>query len=234
MRSFGSEGSGQGEFNGPRGVAVDDDGNVLVADTMNNRIQKFTADGKFITAVGRKGKKELEFDYPTGIAIHPTSKRIYVSESLNKRVQILNPDLTSHSTFNVKTSKGGLRGIAFDKSARNVYIGKESLAETSIQVSTEKGDHLRWLGYDELKGPHDVSIDSNDTVYVCDTYNYRICIFDCKGHFLQSFGSKGRQLGQFNCPKGLAVDENGLIYVSDSDNDRVQIFELYIVSGTGV
>ena len=43
----------------------------LVADTSNNRIQKFTADGTFITAVGSEGKKLLQFDLPTGIAIHP-------------------------------------------------------------------------------------------------------------------------------------------------------------------
>ena len=93
LRSFGSRGSGQGQFYEPRGVAVDDDGNILVTDTMNNRIQKFTADGTFITAVGSEGKKPLQFNYPAGIAIHPVSKRVYVCESNNHRVQILKPDL---------------------------------------------------------------------------------------------------------------------------------------------
>ena len=225
MRSFGSEGSGQGEFKGPRGVAVDDDGNILVADTINDRIQKFTADGKFITAVGRNGKKELEFDYPTGIAIHPTSKRIYVSESLNKRVQILNPDLTSHRMFNTtrKELSGGPHGIAFDRSAHNLYVGEEHV-NTHIHVFTEKGDHLRWLGDSKLNHPRGVTIDQNNTIFVCDTSNHRICIFDCNGKLLQSFGTKGVEPGQFNGPRGLAVDMNGLIYVSDTDNGRVQIF----------
>ena len=57
LRSFGSRGSGRGQFYEPRGVAVDNDGNIYVTDTRNHRIQKFTSDGTFITAVGSKGKK---------------------------------------------------------------------------------------------------------------------------------------------------------------------------------
>ena len=119
LRSFGSYGSRQGEFNEPRGLAVDDDDNILVADSQNHCIQKFAADGTFITAVGKNRNIQLEFSYPTGIAIHPINKRIYVSESSKKRIQILNPDLTSHSIFSTK-SKGQPRGIAFNRSAHNV------------------------------------------------------------------------------------------------------------------
>ena len=222
LRSFGSRGSGQGQLNAPRGVAVDDDGNIIVADTRNNRIQKFTADGKFIIAVGSEGKKPLQFDYPTGIAIHPVSKRVYVSESCNDRVQILNPDLTSHHIFGSNSfTKGQFkypRGIAFD-SAQNVYVS-EDCSNTRVQVLTVEGEHLRWLGDTKLNCPYDISIDSMDTVYVCDTSNHRICIFDSNGTLLHSFGAKG----QFNNPRGITVDENGLIYVSDFSNGCVQIF----------
>ena len=226
LRSFGSKGSGQGQFNGPRGVVVDDDGNILVADTWNNGIQKFTADGMFITAVGCKRNKPLQFSLPTGIAIHPVSKRVYVSESLNYRVQILNPDLTPHSMFgNAGSGKGQFyepRGIAFD-SEQNVYVG-ENCDNTHIQVFTANGEHLRWLGNTKLNRPHDVGIDSNDTIYVCDTNNHQICIFDSTGTLLHSFGTKGELPGQFNSPHGLTVDKNGLIYVSDCGNGHVQIF----------
>ena len=211
LRSLGSKGSGQGEFIGPRGVAVDNDGNILVVDTKNNRIQKFTADGKFITAVGSVGIKELEFDYPTGIAINPINKRIYVSESINKRVQILNPDLTLHSKFKTTRLLSCPHGVAFDKGAHNVYITEEYA--TRIQVFTEKGVYLQQLGDKKLTSAHDVSIDSNNTIYVCNTGNHQICILDSNGKLLKSFGTKGGQPGQFSHPCGLTVDKNGLIYV---------------------
>ena len=226
LRSFGSKGSGQGQFHGPRGVAVDDDDNILVTDTKNNRIQKFTADGKFITAVGSRGNKPLQFDYPTGIAIHPVSKKVYVSESCNDRVQILNPNLTPHSTFGVSGIGIGKfeqpRGIAFD-STQNIYVG-EHRDNTRIQIFTAEGEHLRWLGDTKLRRPYAVSIDSNDTVYVCETFNNRIRIFDSNGTLLHSFGTDGKLPGQFDFPYGLTVDKNGLIYVSDCHNNRVQIF----------
>ena len=221
LRSFGSRGNGEGQFKEPCGVAVDDDENILVADSGNDRIQKFTADGKFIIAVGSVGSKPLQFNTPTGIAVHPHNKLIYVSESVNHRIQILKPNLAFHKFFD----NGEFcqpRGIAFD-SKRNVYVG-ECRETTRIQVFTQEGQHLRWLGYTKLNRPFDVCIDSNDIAYVCDTCNHRIHIFDSSDKLLNSFGTKGKSPGQFNYPYGITIDKNGLLYVSDYDNGRVQIF----------
>ncbi len=63
-----------------------------MADSDNHRIQKFTAQGKFLTAVGTKGSGPLQFDDPRGIAI--SNGRVYVVESANSRIQILNSDLS--------------------------------------------------------------------------------------------------------------------------------------------
>ena len=225
LRSFGSHGSGQGQFREPRGVAVDDDDNILVADTQNNRIQKFSSGGKFLIALGGEGKEPLQFDYPTNISIHPVNKWVYVTESRNDRVQILNPDLTSHSMFGTAGSGIGEfslpRGIAFD-SMQNVYVCEDRV-NTRIQVFTTNGEHLRWLGSNKLNRPHDICIDSSE-IYVCDTNNHQICILDSNGLLLRSFGIKGTLPGQFDHPRGLAIDKNGLLYVSDYSNGRVQIF----------
>ena len=226
LRSFGSEGSEKGQFSEPRGVAVDGNGNILVADAVNNRIQKFTSDGTFITAVGCRGRKPLQFDLPSGIAIHPTSDRVYVSESRNYRIQILNPDLTQCGMFGSKGSSKGQfylpKGLAFDNEHESLYVSQDR-QNTRIQVLSAKGGHLRWLG-DKLNAPFDVKVDLYNTIYVCDTKNHQVCIFDSSGQLLQSFGTRGTQPGQFESPYGLTVDINGLIYVSDFRNNRIQIF----------
>ncbi|MCG8621765.1 MAG: NHL repeat-containing protein, partial [Proteobacteria bacterium] len=102
LRSFGSQGSGPGpgQSSHPRGVAVDNDGNILVVDSNNNRIQKFTSDYKHITSVGGQGSNHLQFSHPIlSVSISPITKKVVVSDFFNHRVQILNPDLTFHSSI---------------------------------------------------------------------------------------------------------------------------------------
>ena len=61
----------------PYRVAVDGEGNILVADSDNHRIQKFTAKGQFLTAVGTKGSGPLQFDKVDDIAINTSNNKVY-------------------------------------------------------------------------------------------------------------------------------------------------------------
>ena len=230
LRSFGSQGLIQGQFNRIRGVAVDDDGNIYVADEHNHRIQKFTPDGKFITAVGRKGREELQFNFPMGIAINPLNKKIYIADHNNDRIQILNPDLTFYISFG---SRGGGSGefnqpsdVAFD-STGNVYIADYN--NDRIQSFTAEGQFIRKFGErgsgsGELHSPAGVSIGSDNVVYVTEKKNNRISVFTCEGKFLTSFGKTGNGPGEFSFPRGIAVDKDEVIYVSDTNNSRLQLF----------
>ena len=94
LRSFGTCGSGPGQFLAPSGVAVDDEGNILVADSENHRIQKFTNDGQFLTSVGTKGTGPLQFGNPRDVAFNTHNKKVYVVDNGNDRIQVLNSDLT--------------------------------------------------------------------------------------------------------------------------------------------
>ena len=228
LRSFGSFGSGHGQFSTPIGMAVDDGGNILVVGRSNDRIQKFTSDGKFITAVGKEGNKPLEFSYPFGIAIHPLNKKVYVPDS--HRIQILNPDLTFSSSFGSCGSDNGQfqnpLDVAFD-STGNVYVA--DVNNHRIQVFTAEGEYVRQFGKygsgdGELGAPSGIAIDTDDLVYVTEFSNNHISVFTCEGEFLTSFGSQGSGPGQLNGPRGVAVDKNGVVYVADAENNRLQCF----------
>ena len=230
LRSFGSKGSGPGQFNEPSAVTVDDDGNILVADTGNHRIQKFTSNTKHITSVGSHGSKYLQFNLPASVSISPITKKIVTSDCLNCRVQILNPDLTFSCTIGSKGSSIGQfdrpHDIAFD-GAGNIYM--TDTWNHRVQVFNPEGQFLRQFGKlgngdGELNFPTGISIDSDDTVYVVEGGNHRVSGFTHEGKFLTSFGSKGGGPGQFNNPYRITVDMNGLIYVADSYNNRIQIF----------
>ena len=237
LRSFGSRGSGHGQFNVPYGVAVDDDGNILVVDRNNFRIQKFTSDGKFITAVGKfitavgkEGNKPLEFSNPRGIAIHPLNKKVYVADNWNQRIQVLKPDLTFSSSFGSRGSDNGQfqnpLDVAFD-STGNVYV--PGFYNHRIQVFTAEGEYVKQFGKKgsgngELNCPSAIAIDTDNLVYVTEYSNNRISVFTCDGEFVTSFGSRESGPEQLNGPRGVAVDKNEVVYVADAENNRLQCF----------
>ena len=244
LRSFDSRVSGHRHFNVPQDVAVDDDGNILVVYDNNSRIHKFTSDGKFIVAVGRRGNQPLEFINPIGIAIHPLNKKVYVADCNNHRIQILNPDLTFSSSFGSHGSDNGQFqhpwDVAFD-SKGNVYVADAK--NRRIQVFTAEGEYLRKFGNEgsdkrELNFPSSIAIyinsngdsdrngdsNSNSKVYVTEFNNHRVSVFTCEGEFLASFGSPGYEPGQFINPRGVKIDQNGMVYVCDYGNNRLQYF----------
>jgi DNA-binding beta-propeller fold protein YncE len=88
---WGSSGVGPGQFLTPLGIALDGQGNLYVADSINNRIQKLSANGgRPIAQFGTKGTGPGQFNNPTGVAIDQRGN-IYVSDRGNHRIQKLSP-----------------------------------------------------------------------------------------------------------------------------------------------
>ena len=231
LQTFGTCGSGQGQFRYPRGVAVDGECNILVADSHNHRIQKFTPEGQFLTAVGARGEGPLQFNLPNDIAFNAANKKVYVTDKYNHRVQVLNSDLTFSSSFGKRGSGKGQFNcpccIACDSTGRKVYVADDN--NNRVQVFTADGKFLKMFGRrgdgrGELRAPIGVAIDSNDMVYVSEGGNGRVSVFTSEGVFVTSFGSCGEGPGQFQYPYGVAVDISGVVYVCDLSNHRVQIF----------
>ena len=234
IQSFGKLESDCEQFQQPHGVAVDGKDNIFVVDRGNHRIQKFTAQGKFLIAVGTKGHGPLQFNLPYGIAYSASNDKVYVGDR-NHCIQILNSDLGYLGTFGEKGSgKGNFNSpchIACD-STGNVYVA--DCNNHRIQVFTAEGKFLKILwrrgaGKGELRQPRGVAIDSSGRIYVTEMgehkeEHHRVSVFTSKGLFVTSFGQWGKTPGQFRHPQGLAVDNSGVVYVCDSYNQRVQLF----------
>ena len=229
-KSFGKLGSGPGEFIGPTGVAIDTGGNILVADA-SNRIQQFSSTGKHLRTVGTEGNGPLQFQFPRGITVHPHTGKVYVTDSNNHRIQVLNSNLTYSSSFGKKGSNNGEFDNPYDISTDregNVYVADSE--NHRIQVFTADGVYLRQFGKKgegegELKQPVGIAIDSGNVVYVSEWGNNRVSIFSSDGKFIKSFGRRGNGPMEFSSPQGLAIDKKGTLYVSDQDNNRIQIFK---------
>ena len=226
-KSFGTRGSAPGQFNCPEGVAVDAGGNILVCDFINHRIQQFSPTGEHLKTVGTKGNGPLQFNLPAGIAVHPHTHKVYVVDTSNHRIEVLNSDLTYSSSFGSRGSNNGEfiypRDVSTD-SVGNVYVTDRY--NHRIQVFSVDGKYLRQFGKreGELNEPVSISIDSNNVMYVSENRNCYVSVFTTDGEFIKSFGSKGNGPVQFNHPRGIGLDKTGAVYVCDTDNDRIQIF----------
>ena len=231
LNSFGSKGSGRGQFNFPSGIAITPKGTILVGDSGNHRIQELTIKGECIACFGSYGSGPLQFNRPRGIAINKTTGHIFVAEEDNHRIQVLNPDLTFSYTIGSKGSGQGQfnqpRDVAFD-SKGFVYVA--DTYNNRIQKLTPEGRFVDMFGTKgskpgQLTLPSGITVDDNDLLYIAESStNNRVSIFTTQGEFIHCFGKYGNKEGQFDSPRELVCDKNGYLYVCDLSNYRVVVY----------
>ena len=179
-------GYGIGQFEQPQGVAVDSSGNVYVADTGNDRIQKFSSDGNFINMWGTTGNGAGQFKYPQGVAVD-SSGNVYVADPGNDRISEFDSYGDLIKDWGNVTGNGAGHGatvywkvgVAVDSSG-NVYVADPG--NDRIQKFSSDGTITKWgtpgNGTGQLVRPQGVAVDSSGNVYVADSGNDRILEFD--------------------------------------------------------
>ena len=210
IRSFGQHGSGQVQFNSPSGVAVTQDGRIVVADCYNHRLQVLTAEGAFIATVGSKGSQPLQFNYPWDVAVDHNGK-VFVAEDSNHRVQVLNADLTFSHCFG---EFGLVRSITIDADGM-VYVADSK--NNTVQKFTPEGKLLAVIdskgkGGGRLNCPHGLCVDDNDILYVTESRGNTVSMFTSKGRFLGYIGDSDGS--SFDYPQFIVSDQTGRLYIS--------------------
>ena len=221
------------ELNRPWGVAVSDDGHVIVTEWDGHCVTILDNEGKKVKSLGGEGGMgDVGFSYPRGVAITPDNF-ILVSDSDNHRIQKISMDGDRVASIGEKGS--GRRqfnfpdGIAISPITGQVYIAdwwyhRIQVLNPDLTFSRSFGKEGSANG--QFKYPFDIAIDSQGLVYVTDANNHRIQKFTPNGKFVAQFGSEGSDPGQLQYPRGITIDTagTGLVYVSDGDNHRVSVF----------
>ena len=185
---------GRGLLERPTGLARDPTtGNLYVADTYAHDIKVFSASGELIDTIGGRGEALGEFNYPTHLSI--ANDEIYVTDTMNSRVQILRLD-GSGSPRSV--GRRGLyvgelvrpKGVATDREG-NLYV-VESLYD-NLLIYNNKGEFLMpiggvGMGTGKFYLPSGVWVDEYDRVFVADTFNGRVTIFQYLGSGIDNEG----------------------------------------------
>lgn len=198
------------QLRNPNGIAIDDSGNVYIADTANQRIRKISADG-VITTVAGTGAAGYSGDggpaylaqvwYPTGVAVDG-SGNLYIADNQHIRKVTVDGIITTIAG----TGSSG-------------YSGDNGPA-TSAQVNI----------------PHSIAVDGNGNLFIADTYNNRIRKVSTDGTITTVAGSGAIGFGlggyggdngpatsaQLNLPYSVAVDGSGNLYIADYRNRRIR------------
>jgi len=213
---------------GPYGIAVDSKGMVYVADQRVGAIFIFNTE-THDTELIRNGY-EAHFGWINGLAIDDDD-RLFVSDGKMHRVLIFN---TKHEVENQITE--GLQdpvGLAIDTTNRFLYV-VDTQQDQVVVYDADTLKLLRRIGTGgknhfltspgDFGAPQGAAVDGDGNLYVTDTMNNRVEIFDADGNFISEFGKHGDGPGYFARPKGIAVDSDGHIWVADEMQDRLQVF----------
>jgi DNA-binding beta-propeller fold protein YncE len=210
LTTFGSYGTGDGEFVWPAGIALDSAGNVYVTDEWTDQVAVFNGDGESLGKWGGPGSGPGEFDRPSGITID-AQDNVYVVDSLNHRVQRLTVDGgylgewgglgSSPSAFDSPW------GVTID-GGRHVYVADHK--NDRVQRFTPEGEFVAQYGATgtgagQLSRPSDVAVDPDGDVYVADWANNRVQVFDGSTAFLTTILGDAQELSKW---AALTVEAN--------------------------
>jgi PKD repeat protein len=217
---WGSAGSGAGQFNQPRGLAINSSGYAYVADGGNFRVEIFDPNGAYISQWGSEGSGNGQFNYPVSIAINSTGY-VFVTDGYNNRTEIFDTGGNYVSQWGTGGDGNGQfnfpEKISVD-SSDNIYIA--DWGNSRVQVFDPSGAYVTQFGSEgkgdgQFSHPIGLQIDSGGNLYVADTYNNRI----------QKFSSTvlSGSINVSSVPKGAEI------FLDGKDISHVTP---YLVSGT--
>jgi DNA-binding beta-propeller fold protein YncE len=214
----------------PYGIAIDSKGRIYAADTYVGAVFIFNPEDKSVEFI-RNGR-DARFKALIGIAIDDTD-RLFVTDSGLRRVFVFDSSHKFLATFGAERLARP-SGVAIDSKNRLVYVS-DVLNDNVVVYDLDNLRYIRTVGgpprkpADDTPGtfswPTNIAVGPNGDLYVTDTLNERIQIFDADGTFLSMFGKPGDGPADFARPKGIALDSDGHIWVADADQNRVKVFD---------
>ena len=218
------------ELNRPWGVAVTNDGHIIVSEYRENCVTILDQEGKKVKSFSQMSGKSgnVKFTSPRGVAI-TSDNFILVTD--NHKIQKISMDGKCIGSVG-KQGSGPMefnipRGITISPITGNIYIvdcNNHCIQVLNPDLSFSCTFGTKGSAEGQFNKPVCVAIDKRGFVHVADFSNHRIQMFTPEGQFLSQFGTKGSSPGQITCPSGIVIDDNNLMYITEWGNHRISIF----------
>lgn len=213
----------------PYGMGVDSKNRLYIADSKVLAIFIVNTETWEFDMI--KNGVHAKFGTPTGLALDD-GDRLFVSDSRLGRVLVFDPTHKVEASISQGMSDPG--GLAIDNENRFLYVADADLDQVLVYDCDPPFKLLRKIGTagkkhtlttpGDFSKPTNVAVDADGNLYVADTWNDRVEMFDADGNFIRAWGKSGDGPGYFARPKGIAIDSDGHVWVADSVQDRVQVF----------
>ncbi|XP_035681526.1 tripartite motif-containing protein 2-like [Branchiostoma floridae] len=218
VKTVGKKGSGAGQFYFPTSLAVTAEGDIVVTDCCNKRLQFLDKDGSF------KKKVNLRF-VPVYVAALTNGELLVTGDG--HRIHVLDKQGRESRVIQVTGAAqrgGATRGVADDGLGRIIVT-----IEHRVFVLSPSGDVMlkfgdKGQGQQQLGSYLRVTVNSSNQIIVSDYSNHNVKVFDPTGRHLFTCGSHGRGPGQLENPETVITDSEDNIIVADFGNDRVSMF----------
>lgn len=219
----------------PVSLALDENGNLYVADIALKTVVVFDSNGDFVKTIG---DPEL-FDRPSSVAITPDGQFLYVtdtggSRSPNHRINVFN-GYTGEliKQFGSRGKEEGQfnlpKNIKLDGKGQ-LYVNDSGNFRIQV-LNADTGEFIRelgsvGLGFGQFARPKGIDIDENGIIYVGDALLGNVQLFNEQGQLLMFIGQRRDQPGpgNFLLPSGISVDEDGRIFMVDQFFSKIDVF----------
>lgn len=231
QKSFGTSGTGNSQFNNPMGAAVDGNGNVLVVDRNNNRVEKFDQNGNYLGQFGNAGTETQKLLEPRMIAVMPSGK-IWVSDTGHQRLAQYSSagvylrefkDATLTTPYGVTVAPGGY--VWFTNHSTGEVVKALEASDGTLSIVKKVKGTSDYGSDTTFSTPGGLAADSQGNVWVTDIGHHRLQKISAGGEIVAQIGSSGTGIAQFNHPYGVAVTSLGHLLVADADNNRIQLLD---------
>jgi streptogramin lyase len=220
VQEFGAKGSGPGQMDDARYVALDSDGNIWTADYQDGRVQQFDPSGKFLQVIQVPPDRN-DYTLIEGLAAD-LKGNLYVTRG-GDILKYSIADGSLLATFPGKFPNTRYQALAVD-AQNNLYAVHSTASDNAVIKLNPEGKQLaRWddivtkINKKDAAMDLGIAVDGLGNIYLASSFGNQVYSYDPKGEFIDRFGQQGDEPGTVDSPRDLAVDGQKHLYVHHND-----------------